>query len=66
MAICKEKKDIMFLTDTRLNFEIQKSGMENITKKFRFKGYECYFNPKTSNRGIGILIKSNLDCTILE
>ena len=66
MAICKEKKDIMFLTDTRLSSEIQKSGMENITKKFRFKGYECYFNPKTSNRGTGILIKSNLDCTILE
>ena len=56
----------MFLTDTRLNFEIQKSGMENITKKFRFKGYEYYFNSKTSNRGTGILIKSNLDCTILE
>ena len=66
MAICKEKKDIMFLTDTRLNSEIQKSGMENITKKFRFRGYECYFNSKTSNRGTGILIKSNLDCTILE
>ena len=40
--------------------------MENITKKFRFKGYEYYFNSKTSNRGTGILIKSNLDCTILE
>ena len=66
MSICKEKKDIIFLSDTRLNTDIQISATENITKKFRFRGYECYFNSKTSNRGTGILIKSSLDYTILE
>ena len=54
-SICKEKKDIIFLSDTRLNTDIQISATENITKKFWFRGYECYFNSKTSNRGTGIL-----------
>ena len=54
LSLIKEKDDVIFVSDTRLNTDIQKSG------------YDCFFNSETSNRGTGILIKNKLNYTIIS
>ena len=63
-CIAKSKSDVIFLSDLRLNSIIQKSAVENISKKFLFLGYEFFHNSLTSNRGVGILIRSQLGAVV--
>ena len=58
-SLVKEKDDIIFVSDTRLNTEIQKSALNSLEKKLLLSGYDCFFNSETSNRGTGILNKIN-------
>ena len=55
-CVTRAKADITFLCDTRLNSEVQIAGVNNLTKKFKFLGYDS----KGLNRGTGILISSKL------
>ena len=64
LSLIKEKDDIIFVSDTRLNTDIQKSALNNLEKKLLFGGYDCFFYSETSNRGTGILIKNKLNYTI--
>ena len=66
LSIIKENEDIIFVSDTRLNTEIQKSALNGLEKKLLFGGYDCFFNSETSNRGTGILIKNKLNYTIIN
>ena len=66
LSIIKENDDIIFVSDTRLNTEIQKSALNGLEKKLLFGGYDCFFNSETSNRGTGILIKNKLNYTIIN
>ena len=61
LSLVKEKDDIIFVIDTRLNTEIQKSALNSLEKKLLLSGYDCFFNSETSNRGTGILIKNKLN-----
>jgi exonuclease III len=63
-AITKQNPDIIFISDIRLNTEKQNYGVHDLTKKFKFKGYDFYHNSKKSHRGVGILIKSNLNIDV--
>ena len=63
-CIAKNKSDIIFMSDLRLNSLIQKSAVENISKKFLFLGYDFFHNSLTSNRGVGILIRSQLGAIV--
>ena len=65
-CIVQCKKDIIFLSDLRLNSLVQKSAVENISKKFRFNGYDFFHNALTSNRGVGILISCKLNAAVLR
>ena len=59
-CVTRAKADITFLCDTRLNSEVQIAGVNNLTKKFKFLGYNFFHNSKGLNRGTGILISSKL------
>ena len=66
LSLIKEKDDVIFVSDTRLNTDIQKSALNNLEKNLLFGGYDCFFNSETSNRGTGILIKNKLNYTIIS
>ena len=51
LSLIKEKDDIIFVSNTRLNTEIQKCALNNLEKKLQLSGYDCFFNSETSNRG---------------
>jgi exonuclease III len=63
-SITREKDDVIFLCDTRLNSEKQISAINDIKKRFAFRGYDLFFNSKTNSRGVGILISKKLSYTI--
>ena len=63
-AITKEKHDIIFICDIRLNSLQQNYSIHDLTKKLNFKGYDFFQNSKRSSRGVGILIKKKLSYTI--
>ena len=43
LSLIKEKDDIIFISDARLNTEIQKSALNGLEKKLLFGGYDCFF-----------------------
>jgi hypothetical protein len=55
-AILKKKCDVVFLSDVRLNSNIQKHAVFDIEKRFSMAGYDFYHNSTFSSRGVGILI----------
>jgi exonuclease III len=63
-SVTREKDDIIFLCDTRLNSEKQISAINDIKKRFAFRGYDLFFNSKNNSRGVGILISKKLSYTI--
>ena len=65
LSITKCKSDIIFLSDTRLNTDKQKSAVENVTKKLDFIGYDFYHNSRDSLRGTAILIKKKLNHSLI-
>ena len=66
LCISKTKADVVFLSDTRLNTEVNKSGLNNLTKNFFFNGYNIYHNSLGPNRGTAILISSKLNTEIIN
>ena len=65
-CVTRAKADIIFLSDTRLNSDNQIVGVNNLTKKFKFLGYDFFHNSKGPNRGTGILISSKLQSEIIN
>ena len=60
-SITKNKDDIIFLCDLRLNSPHQVAGMNDLNKKFGFYGYKLYHHSRKSSRGVGILISKKVD-----
>ena len=65
-SITKNKDDIIFLSDIRLNSNIQVSGLHDLEKKFGFYGYTVYHNSRRSSRGVGIVISKKLKHTVVR
>jgi len=61
LAICNIKTDIIFLSDLRLNSNKQISAVHDLEKKFFFNGYKLHHNSRASIRGVGILIRKEMD-----
>ena len=65
-SIVKNKDDIIFLSDTRLNSINQISGLNDLEKKLAFFGYTLYHNSRKSSRGVGILISRKIKHTVIR
>jgi exonuclease III len=68
-GIVKLKSDLILLSDIRLNSSA--SGFGSVIKKIEqtflvnpYCSYNFIYNSTTSSRGVGILIKNNLDVTV--
>jgi hypothetical protein len=59
-SITRELDDIILLSDIRLNSDKQATAIEDIRKRFKFRGYDLYFNSRKNSRGTGILISTKL------
>ena len=62
--ITKNKDDIIFLCDLRLNSPNQVAGMNDLNKKLCFYGYTLYHHSQKSSRGVGVLISKKVDYLI--
>jgi len=60
------KTDIIFVSDIRLNSQVQHAAINDIKKRFALKGYNFYHNSTGASRGVGILISKKLNCSILN
>jgi hypothetical protein len=60
LSVTCEKDDVIFLSDIRLNSNKQISAVNDIRKRFAFRGYDMFINSKISSRGVGILISKKL------
>ncbi len=58
--------DIIFISDTRMNSDKQRAGVNNIVKKLGFMGYSLHHNSFKSSRGVAILISNKLVYTIID
>ena len=65
-SIVKNKDEVIFLSDIRLNSANQISGLNDLKKKLSFLGYNLHFNSGRSSRGVGILISRKLKYTVLR
>ena len=45
-CVTRAKADIIFLSNTRLNSDNQIVGVNNLTKKFKFLGYDFFTTQK--------------------
>ena len=63
-SITKNKDDIIFLCDLRLNSPNQVAGMNDLNKKLCFYGYTLYHHSQKSSRGVGVLISKKVDYLI--
>jgi len=61
LYVTKNNDDLIFLSDTRLNSNVQKAAMHDLQKKLQMRGYKFEANSKTSSRGVMILISNKLD-----
>ncbi len=65
-AITKEKTDIIFICDLKLNSDVQKAAVHDVEKYFMLNGYKLYHNSTKSTRGVGILISRKLAHSIVN
>ena len=65
-SIVKNKDDIIFLSNTRLNSTNQISGLNDLEKKLACFGYNFYHNSRRSSRGVGLLISRKLKHTVVK
>jgi exonuclease III len=63
-ALVKNKHEIIFLSDTRLNSTKQIAAMNDLKKPFFAEGYDFYHQSTLSSRGVGILISRKLQYKI--
>ena len=66
LCLTKSKADIILLSDTRLNSESNKSGVNNLNKKFFFNGCNFHHNSTGPNQGTAILTLSKLKLEIIK
>jgi exonuclease III len=64
LALTKTNADVICISDIRLNSIVQIAAINDLVKKFSFNGYDLHYNSPYANRGVGILIRSNLGITI--
>jgi len=64
-SIIRENKDIIFLTDTRLNSTGNLGPYLSLLKLAKTRGYKLISNSNTSSRGVCILIKESRKIEIL-
>ena len=65
-GITKLKTDIILLSDIRLNSNIRKAETLSICKTFftnPYCSYDFFYNSQKNSRGVGILLKHNLNFT---
>ena len=65
-SITKNKDDIIFLSDLRLNSRNQISGINDLNKKLGFYGYNLHYHSRKSSRGVGILISKKIKHSIFR
>ena len=65
-SLLRNKDEIIFLCDTRLNSSNQVAGLNDIVKKFGFLGYSLYHNSRKSSRGVGILVSRKIKHTVIR
>jgi exonuclease III len=65
-TITRNKDDIIFICDTRLNSNRNIVVVNDVEKKLRFMGYNLYHNSKTSSRGAAMLISTKIGYNILD
>jgi exonuclease III len=63
-SVTREKDEIIFLSDIRLNSSKQVSATLDIGKRFGFRGYNFIHNSTTNSTGVGILISNKLNVSI--
>jgi hypothetical protein len=63
-ALVKNKHEIIFLSDTRLNSTKQIAAMNDFKKTFFAEGCDFYHQSTLSSRGVGILISRKLQYKI--
>jgi exonuclease III len=63
-SVTRERDEIIFLSDIRLNSSKQVSVTLDIGKRFGFRGYNFIHNSTTNSRGVGILISNKLNVSI--
>ena len=62
------KSDIIFLSDIRLGKKSDERCISLLSKMFLtnpYGSYDFYYNSTMSSRGVGILIKKNLNVSVL-
>jgi exonuclease III len=63
-SVTREKDEIIFLSDIRLNRDKQVAATMDIGKRFGFRGYNFIHNSTINSRGVGVLISNKLKATI--
>jgi len=66
LTLTNQQKDVVFLSDLRLNSVKNVGPVEYLRKEFQFLGYDFFHNSKLSNRGTGILIKKTVSYNIIQ
>jgi exonuclease III len=64
LGITRERDDIIFLSDIRLNSNKQIAATMDISKRFVLRGYNFIHNSQENSRGVGILLSKKLNYTI--
>jgi exonuclease III len=66
LALLKDKEEIIFLSDIKLNSDKQTHAIHDLEKQFFSNGYKLYYNSKSSSIGVGILISNYLSINITD
>jgi exonuclease III len=64
LGVTRERDDIIFLSDIRLNSNKQIAATMDITKRFLFRGYSFIHNSQENSRGVGILLSKKIMYTV--
>ena len=64
IAVTSNKDDIIFMSDLRLNSKKNKTVVHDVEKICFGLGYNSHLHSTLPSRGVGILIKKEIDCTI--
>jgi exonuclease III len=66
LALVKNREDVIFLSDIKLNSGENTHAAHDIEKKFFNVGYKFLHNSSKSSRGVGILIKNELKWIVMD
>jgi exonuclease III len=66
LALTKVGADVIFMSDIRLNAQIQIAAVNSINKTLEFSGYKFYHNSPFANRGVSIALNKRLGAVIIN